>query len=299
MVVIKDIWKQYVRSKEPALKAINLELQGGRCYGLLGPNGSGKTTLSRLLVGLLKPSQGTITVNDVVLKNTGQHSVPVGYVPQNVPYFPGLTARDLIEFALVTQGYWGKPLTEARKEIVELLDIGDLEKKLIWYMSGGQAKITLVATALSFKPPILVLDEPSAGLDIANRRKLWAALAALKEKYKPTILLVTHDIKEAEPVIDEAVILRKGEVVAHGTIAELRRNHSPLLVCTVISDQPPSDNADWQKISPGRYQRLISEELASSVLKELDTALRQGAAEISIRAASLEEIVFAEERVIV
>ncbi|MBF6594062.1 MAG: ABC transporter ATP-binding protein [Thermaceae bacterium] len=295
MVAVEDVWKQYIRSREPALKAINLELRGGHCYGLLGPNGSGKTTLSRLLVGLLRPTRGSITINGITVDNAGKNAVPIGYVPQTIPYFPGLTGRDLIEFALVTQGYWGQTLRKAREEVVELLGIGEIEKKLIWYMSGGQARITLVATALSFKPPILVLDEPSAGLDVTNRHKLWSALEAFKKRYKPTILLVTHDIREAEPVIDQAIILRKGQVVSQGAIAELRRNHSPLLICTVIADQQPHSNDEWRQVSPGHYQTLIAENSVSSVLKELDSFIKAGAAEVSIRAASLEEIVFAEE----
>ncbi|GEM86788.1 ABC transporter ATP-binding protein [Meiothermus granaticius] len=299
MVSIQNLWKQYSHSKEPALRAINLELQGGRFYGLLGPNGSGKTTLSRLLVGLLRPTKGSITINGIPINNGGKVSVPIGYVPEAVPYFPGLTAKDLIEFALVTQGYWGAALHKARKEVVELLDITALEQKLIWHMSGGQAKMTLIAAALSFKPAILVLDEPNSGLDFKNRRKLWSVLGALKGSYKPTILLVTHDIKEVESIIDEAIILRKGRVFTQGSVPDLRRKYSPLLVCTVITDQISLDQTVWQQVSSGHYQRLIPEELTSSILQELDMALKTGAAEISIRAASLEEVVFAQEKVVI
>jgi ABC-2 type transport system ATP-binding protein len=249
------------------------------------------------LVGLLRPTRGSISINNTVINNTGRVPIAIGYVPQRVPYFPGLTARDLIEFVLVTQGYWGERLHKARAEVVELLEMGEFEKKLIWFMSGGQARLTLIATALSSRPPILVLDEPSAGLDVVNRRRLWSALAVYKDAYKPTILLVTHDIKEAEPVIDEAIILKNGEVVLQGSIPELRRKHSPLLVCTVITDRMILDQTHWQQVSPGCYQRVIPEELAGGMFKELDTALKAGAAEVSIRAASLEEVVFAEERV--
>jgi ABC-2 type transport system ATP-binding protein len=296
MVLIEDVWKQYYRSKDKefALRGVNLKLQGGRSYGLLGPNGSGKTTLSRLLVGLLRPTRGAITINNTPLDNTGKHPVPVGYVPQVVPYFPGLTGRDLIEFALVAQGYWGRALRLAREEVVELLGIGDLEKKLVWHMSGGQARITLVATALSFKPPLLVLDEPSAGLDAVNRRRLWAALTFFKQTYRPTLLLVTHDIRDAEPVMDEALILKNGELVSQGTVPELRRNHSPLLVCTIQADHLPFANQVWRQVGPGQFQRLIPVEQAEMVLKELDTALGAGAAEVSVRAASLEEVVFSD-----
>ncbi|MCX7601787.1 MAG: ABC transporter ATP-binding protein [Meiothermus sp.] len=290
--MVDKLWKIYRHSKEFALKGISITLPGGQNYGLLGPNGSGKTTLSRLLVGLLRPTKGRIIVNGVLLNNTGRHPVPVGYVPQVVPYFPGLTGRDLLEFALTAHGFRGPALRRAREEVVELLGIGALQQKLIWHMSGGEARITLVATALAFRPPLLVLDEPSAGLDALNRQRLWESLTHYKKNYHPTMLLVTHDIQEAETVLDEALILSEGELVARGTIPELRRRHSPMLVCTVVADHLPFHATEWREAGPGRFQRLVTPEQVPAVMDELKKALGTGAAEVSVRAATLEEIVF-------
>ena len=103
-------------------------------------------------------------------------------MPQRLPGFPGLTGKDIIEFVLVTQGYWGKHVKKACENVVEKLSLQDIQSKLIWNMSGGEARLTLIAAAIASRPALLVFDEPNTGLDPHNRRKFWALLESIKKE---------------------------------------------------------------------------------------------------------------------
>lgn len=295
MVRAVALSKRYTRSDRWALNDVSCDLRAGRVTGLLGPNGSGKTTFARLLVGLLKPTSGYIEIDGVKLAARSRSPVPIGYVPQQVPAFPGVSGRDLIEFVLVTQGYWGARLKAARQTVVERLQLAEIERKLVWHMSGGESRLTLLAAALSFHPPLLVLDEPSTGLDLHHRRRLWTILEEVKQAYSPTILLVTHDVKDAEQVIDDALILKSGRLALAGNVAHLRRSYGPHVRISVVSgDNGPPTSGDWQPAGPGRWEQLLPKEQVDGALAALRAALQGGAAELSIRSASLEDIVLAE-----
>ena len=248
MIRVEALSKYYPRSKGWGLKDLTCEIQPGRVTGLLGANGSGKTTFARLLVGLLKPTSGTIEIDGKYLTANAHSLASIGYVPQYVPAFPGVTGKDLVGFVLVTQGYWGKRLDYAREEVFERLSIHGLRDKRVWDMSGGESRMTLLAAALSFKPSLLVLDEPSTGLDPGNRRLLWNILNEVANDWSPTVLLVTHDVKEAENIINDVIILQNGKLASSGGIAALRRAHSAYMRVTAItSSKLNAVDSAWDK----------------------------------------------------
>jgi ABC-2 type transport system ATP-binding protein len=292
-VEIAGLWKIYDRNRTTALENVSVTLIPGKVTGLLGPNGSGKTTLARILVGLLKPTQGTVKIAGQLVSANDHSALPIGYVPQQIPGFPGLTGRDLIEFVLVTHGYWGKHLKSACRSAVERLGLQDIQHKHIWTMSGGEARLTLFAAAIASRPALLVLDEPNTGLDPSNRRKLWAILAAIKQDWSPTILLITHDIHDAEYIIDQAVIMRKGKVVQAGEVNWLRRAHSGSLKCRVTKSDMP-EGSGWTLVGPGLWEKIISGDESASMLDFLNRELTQGAATVSLGVASLEDVVLGE-----
>jgi ABC-2 type transport system ATP-binding protein len=288
MLTLSSITKQYGKAKSLALSDVSFELSKGQVVGLVGSNGAGKTTLIRLLVGLLRPTSGQINIAG---KNVGegQLAMPVGYVPQFTPAFPGMSGRDLIEFVLVTQGFWGAAVKNRRSEIVEQLGLELFEKSLVWNMSGGESRLTLLAAALSFKPPLIVLDEPTAGLDTSARRRFWKILSEVKLSWAPTIILVTHDINAAEQVIDQALLLHTGKLIFAGTVNQLRHNFSPLVQCQVVSDNSPGE--DWKSIGPGRWQLVSTQDKTEILFAHANKALKDGASEVTIGAMPLEDVV--------
>jgi ABC-type multidrug transport system ATPase subunit len=217
-VEIEGLWKVYRRNQVTALADVSVTLTAGKVTGILGPNGSGKTTLARILVGLLKPTKGIVKIAGRIMTARNRSTLPIGYVPQQIPGFPGLTGKDLIEFVLVSHGYWGKRLKCACHSAVERLGLQSIQNKLIWNMSGGEARLTLIAAAIAPRPTLLVLDEPNTGLDVGNRRKLWRILESIKQDWSPTILLITHDIQDAEQIIDHAIIMRQGKMIRAGAL---------------------------------------------------------------------------------
>ncbi len=265
-----------------------MQIDQGQVVGLLGSNGAGKTTLIRLLVGLLRPTSGHIQIYG---KTVGMNpsAVPIGYIPQFAPAFPGMTARDLIEFVLVSHGYWGRQLQFRTNEVIDQLEMELFAKRLIWDMSGGETRMTLLAAAISFKPQILVLDEPTAGLDSVARKRFWTLLNNVKNEWKPTILLVTHDINSAEQVIDQAILLRSGNLIFSGGIEELRLRFSPHIRCEAVTEISPG--ADWLNVSPGRWQITKPQDCSNELFDLAQVAYRAGAAEVTIGTLPLEDLV--------
>jgi ABC-2 type transport system ATP-binding protein len=288
MLTLSSVNKQYGKAKSLALSDVSFEIGKGQVAGLVGANGAGKTTLIRLLVGLLRPTSGLISI---AKKNVGEGhlAMPIGYVPQFTPAFPGMTGRDLIEFVLVTQGFWGAAVKQRRSEIVEQMGLESFEKSLVWNMSGGESRLTLLAAALSFKPPLLVLDEPTAGLDTSARRRFWKIINEVKQSWEPTIILVTHDINAAEQVIDQALLLHTGKLIFAGTVSQLRNSFSPLVQCQVISDNSPGE--DWKSTGPGRWQLVSTVDKTETLFAHARKALKDGASEVTIGSMPLEDVV--------
>ncbi len=239
---IEGLRKTYRGSKgqpeKQALKGIDLTVPRGSVFGLLGPNGAGKSTLINILAGLVVKSAGHVSIwgfdQD---QNPRQSRAAIGVMPQELNLDPFFSPRGALE---VQAGLYGVPKSERRSdEILELVGLSDKAEAYARTLSGGMRRRLLLAKALVHHPKILVLDEPTAGVDIELRQMLWANVRKLNEQGM-TIILTTHYLEEAQEMCDEIAIINHGEKVAQDSTANLLgRMDSRTMV--IVPDNPVSD----------------------------------------------------------
>ena len=202
-----------------ALAGVDLEIRQGEFFGLLGPNGAGKTTLISALAGLVRPDSGTLQVmgNDVVA-DYRQARLQLGVVPQELVFDPFFTVRETLK---IQSGYFGIRGNDAWiDEILENLDLAGKADTNMRRLSGGMKRRVLVAQALVHRPPVIVLDEPTAGVDVELRQGLWAFIRRLNRDGH-TIVLTTHYLEEAESLCGRIAMLKQGSIVALDSTANL------------------------------------------------------------------------------
>jgi len=215
-IEIKNLSKTYQKSaKSPAkeaLKSINLQIKKGSFFGLLGPNGAGKSTIINTLAGLVNKTSGEVKICGIDIDQDQQQSkFKIGIVPQELIIDPFFNVRETLE---IYAGYYGIKKSQRRTdEIIEALGLKDKAKAAPRSLSGGMRRRLLVAKALVHSPEILVLDEPTAGVDVELRNQLWNYVRNLNEQ-GTTILLTTHYLEEAEELCDEIAIINHGSVIA-------------------------------------------------------------------------------------
>jgi ABC-2 type transport system ATP-binding protein len=207
-----------------ALDAVSLTIGQGEIFGLLGPNGAGKTTLINILAGLVLASGGSARVlgHDVAMDYRAARRA-LGVVPQELVFDPFFTVREALEFQ---SGYFG--LRDNRdwiEEVMQNLDLTDRAGTNMRALSGGMKRRVLVAQALVHKPPVIVLDEPTAGVDVELRQALWHFVRRLNRDGH-TIVLTTHYLEEAEALCGRIAMLKHGRIVALDTTQNLLRLHS-------------------------------------------------------------------------
>ena len=222
-IEIEGLTKTYAPSKgqpaKHALKGIDLEIPQGSIFGLLGPNGAGKSTLINILAGLVTKSSGSVSIwgfdQDV---NPRQSRAAIGVMPQELNLDPFFTPRGSLD---VQAGLYGVPRSERRTDdILRMIGLEDKGDAYARALSGGMRRRLLLGKALVHDPQILVLDEPTAGVDIELRQMLWQNVRRLNEAGK-TIILTTHYLEEAEEMCDEIAIIHHGEVLVRDTTKKL------------------------------------------------------------------------------
>lgn len=219
---IKDLRKRYDTGVE-ALKGVNLEVKEGEFIGLLGPNGAGKSTLIHSIMGLVNPTSGVAEVfgHNVVTDYQAARRM-AGLAPQepNIDWF--LSVEETLDFH---GGYYGMRKAERKIRIDELLDIfslTDKRKSRAMMLSGGMKRRAILARALMHKPKLLILDEPTAGVDVELRLELWKYIEQIN-KEGTTVLLTTHYIEEAEQLCSRIALINDGQIIREGTSAELKK----------------------------------------------------------------------------
>ena len=220
-VSFQAISKTFDTPKGPfqALKQVSLDIEEGEFFGLLGPNGAGKTTLISILAGLARATQGRVLVQGSdVQADYAQARRKLGVVPQELVFDPFFNVREALRFQ---SGYFGVKHNDAWiDELLENLGLSDKANANMRQLSGGMKRRVLVAQALVHKPPIIVLDEPTAGVDVELRQTLWHFIARLN-KEGHTVLLTTHYLEEAEALCGRIAMLKAGQVVALNRTSEL------------------------------------------------------------------------------
>lgn len=243
---IRGLEKIYSGSKKAApkhaLKGIDLSVKQGSIFGLLGPNGAGKSTTINILAGLVRKTAGTAKIWGFDIDEQPRNAkASIGIVPQEVYFDAFFSPREMME---LQAGFYGIP-PEARRgdEILEAVSLLDKADSYTRHLSGGMKRRLLVAKAMVHNPPILVLDEPTAGVDVELRQNLWQYVRELNAR-GVTIVLTTHYLAEAEELCDEIAIINHGEVVACDSTKNLL-NHIDEKVITIrptrpLCDLPPS-----------------------------------------------------------
>ncbi len=220
IVLAKGLRKSY--GGVEALKGISFAIRAGECFGFLGHNGAGKSTTMRMIYGLSQVEEGELTVLDRAVKGLTPAAVKgrLGIVPQEDNLDPDLTVLDnLIAYG----GYFGLKAGEAKARGLALLDfmgIGEKRDAQVETLSGGNKRRLVIARALINKPELLILDEPTTGLDPQGRRLVWQKLRRLKDE-GVTMILTTHYMEEAEQLCDRLVLMNDGEILAEGTPQDL------------------------------------------------------------------------------
>ena len=210
-IVFNKVKKSF--GKLEALKGIDLTIEEGEFFALLGPNGAGKSTLINILAGLAKPSSGSIKVMGYdVIKDYQNARRSLGVVPQELVFDPFFNVREMLRFQA---GYFGKGRENDDwiDEVIEGLDLQEKANTNMRMLSGGMKRRALIAQALVHKPPVIVLDEPTAGVDVELRNRLWQFIKKLNQKGH-TIVLTTHYLEEAEALCSRVAMMDQGNVVA-------------------------------------------------------------------------------------
>jgi ABC-2 type transport system ATP-binding protein len=237
-IEIQGLHKTYRGSKSSpekhALTGIDLSIPAGSIFGLLGPNGAGKSTLINILAGLVLKTSGKVKIwgfdQDV---NPRQSRASIGVMPQELNIDPFFTPRAALE---VQAGLYGVPKSQRRTdEILRLIGLQDKAESYARTLSGGMRRRLLLGKALVHHPRILVLDEPTAGVDIELRQMLWANVRRLNREEGMTIILTTHYLEEAEEMCDEIAIINHGQVIVRDkTSALLGRLDAKTLILTPL-----------------------------------------------------------------
>ncbi|WP_395367327.1 ABC transporter ATP-binding protein [Streptomyces sp. YH02] len=233
MCVVRDLVKTYPATRgrrgtpaTPEVRAtdgISLDVRGGEIFGLLGPNGAGKSTLVRQLTGLMRPDSGSVQLlgHDLV-RHPERASRLLAYLGQESTALDELTVALAAETTGRLRGLTARDARAERDAVLDELGLGALASRPLRKLSGGQRRLACFAAALVGERPVLVLDEPTTGMDPVARRAVWAAVDRRRAEHGATVLLVTHNVIEAETVLDRVAVLEHGRVIACDTPAGLK-----------------------------------------------------------------------------
>ena len=262
-IVFKNIKKSY--GSLQAVNGINLTIYQGEFFGLLGPNGAGKSTLINMLAGIVKSTSGSIKAMGFdVEKNYQEARHSLGIVPQELVFDPFFNVREMLRFQA---GYFGKGRENYNwiDEVLERLDLTEKAFTNMRQLSGGMKRRALIAQALAHRPPIIVLDEPTAGVDVELRQRLWAFMKDLNQSGH-TIVLTTHYLEEAENLCKRIAMVNRGKLVALDDTKKLIRKNSSKNLNIKI------DSKDEQKVLKilKNFKVFIENEILTITLEKLD-----------------------------
>lgn len=220
VIEIKDLVKKY--DDIIAVDNINLSIEEGEIYGILGPNGAGKSTTISLICSLLFPTSGEIKVfGEDIRKNLKGIKKYLGLVPQNIALYKDFTAYENVKFFGELYGLRGKKLNEAIDNALEFTGLLDVKKKKAEKFSGGMLRRLNIACAIVHRPKILIMDEPTVGIDPQSRNNIMQAVKKLNRE-GVTIIYTTHYMEEAESICSKIAIIDKGKIIVEGTNEELK-----------------------------------------------------------------------------
>lgn len=293
-IEISHVSKIYSGGKQ-ALDDVSFSVPRGSIFGLLGPNGAGKSTLINIMAGMVKKSSGTVDIWGFDIdKNPRNAKLSIGIVPQEIVFDPFFTPFEALE---LQAGLYGVPPAERKSDaLLAAVHLSDKRDAYARTLSGGMKRRLLVAKAMVHSPPVLVLDEPTAGVDIELRQQLWSYVRTLNDQ-GVTVILTTHYLEEAEELCDRIAIINHGKLIANKPTRELvGMAQEKMLEVTVDRDliDAPAERGVFEKI-----ERIGDRTLAITYLKDRANAgdilaavqgLGLGIVDVSTREADLEDV---------
>ena len=230
MIQVKDVTKKY--GNFVAVDNLNFEINDGEIIGLLGPNGAGKSTTMNMLTGFIEATEGTILINEKdILKNGKEAKKQIGYMPENVPLYLDLTVKEFVNYMAELKYVPKKERKKEVKEILEKVGVIDVQNKLIRNLSRGYKQRVSMAGAIVGKPKILILDEPTVGLDPKQIIEIRELIKSLGKDH--TVILSSHILSEVSQICEKVIIINKGKIVAIDTPSNLEKivvNNNSIIV---------------------------------------------------------------------
>ena len=293
-ISLQSVSKVYPSPRGPkgstflALDRVSLDIEEGEFFGLLGPNGAGKTTMISILAGLSRANSGKVSVlGHDVQADYAEARRSLGVVPQELVFDPFFNVREALRFQ---SGYFGVKNNDAWiDELLDSLGLADKADANMRQLSGGMKRRVLVAQALVHKPPVIVLDEPTAGVDVELRQTLWQFIAKLN-KQGHTVMLTTHYLEEAEALCGRIAMLKAGQVVALDHTSELLKAAASSVLRFKVDSELPKVLADQARIT-GRIVQFPA--LNALAIEHYLAAVREAGLEahdVEIRKADLEDV---------
>lgn len=289
-ISFQQVCKTYAGTKGSlqALKSVSFSVEPGEFFALLGPNGAGKTTLISILAGLTRASSGNISVmGHNVQTDYAQARRALGVVPQELVFDPFFTVREALQFQ---SGYFGiRHNDDWIDELLQGLGLADKANANMRQLSGGMKRRVLVAQALVHRPPVIVLDEPTAGVDVELRQTLWKFISRLN-KQGNTVLLTTHYLEEAEALCSRVALLKQGELIALDKTTDLLAKASSNVLRFKTDHTLPQPWADKARIT-GRFVQLpvagpADVELVLAAMRQAGVAIE----DLEMSKADLEDV---------
>lgn len=223
IVEVKGLSKKF--GKLAALDNLNFEIYKGEIFGLLGPNGAGKSTFISILTTLCKPTKGDVTIKGCsLLEQSGKIKKSIGFVPQDIALYPMLSGLDNLNFWAGIYGLSGSLKKERINEVLSIVRLGDRAKDRVENYSGGMKRRLNIAVSLLHHPEILIMDEPTVGVDIQSRKYILDAIEGLRKEGR-TVIFTSHYIDEMESLCDRLAIIDRGIIKSIGTVKELKDSY--------------------------------------------------------------------------
>lgn len=274
-----------------AVDDVSFEIKPGEVFGLLGPNGAGKTTIISSIVTLLSQTKGTIEVFGTdVRKNPRLAKTHLGFVPQELIHHGFFTVEEILKYHAT---YFGIKVDQANLQyLLEKLHLWHHRKKLVNQLSGGMKRRLLIIKALIHKPKVLLLDEPTAGVDIELRASLWDFIQELKQE-EMSILLTTHYLEEAEHLCDRIGILNGGRLQRADATEKLLKEHSSKKVTLILTHKLPAINHPLLTAQSDHYLdfKVLNEMPLNSLFQEAKIPL-DAIQDINIKMGTLEDVMY-------
>jgi len=290
-ISFQSVTKTFASARGPltALDDVSFDIQEGEFFGLLGPNGAGKTTLISILAGLVRASSGRVTVHGHdVQTDFAKARRQLGVVPQELVFDPFFNVREALR---IQSGYFGVKNNEAWiTELLESLGLADKANANMRQLSGGMKRRVLVAQALVHKPPVIVLDEPTAGVDVELRQTLWQFIARLNREGH-TVLLTTHYLEEAEALCGRIAMLKTGRVVALERTSDLLKAASSNVLRFKVNSHHLPREFEGKARMTGRIVQLPAHD--AHEIEQYLAVIRQAGLrveDVEIRKADLEDV---------